>query len=198
MSKIYCIMGKSSTGKDTIYKKLMNDGDLSLKRIVPYTTRPIREGEQEGVEYHFTDVNTLNVLKKENKVIECREYHTVYGEWYYFTVKDSQIDLSRNDYLVIGTLESYIMMRDYFGKEVIVPIYIEIEDGERLTRALNREKTQSVPKYEEMCRRFIADSKDFSEEKLKEAGIEHRFSNVSLDECIGEIKNFIGQNSRQN
>lgn len=198
MSKIYCIMGKSSTGKDTIYKKLMNDGDLSLKRIVPYTTRPIREGEQEGVEYHFTDVNTLNVLKKENKVIECREYHTVYGEWYYFTVKDSQIDLSRNDYLVIGTLESYIMMRDYFGKEVIVPIYIEIEDGERLTRALNREKTQSVPKYEEMCRRFIADSKDFSEEKLKEAGIEHRFSNVSLDKCIGEIKNFIGQNSRQN
>lgn len=198
MSKIYCIMGKSSTGKDTIYKKLMNDGDLSLKRIVPYTTRPIREGEQEGVEYHFTDVNTLNVLKKENKVIECREYHTVYGEWYYFTVKDSQIDLSRNDYLVIGTLESYIMMRDYFGKEVIVPIYIEIEDGERLTRALNREKTQSVPKYEEMCRRFIADSKDFSEEKLKEAGIEHRFINVSLDKCIWEIKNFIGQNSRQN
>lgn len=198
MSKIYCIMGKSSTGKDTIYKKLMNDGDLSLKRIVPYTTRPIREGEQEGVEYHFTDVNTLNVLKKENKVIECREYHTVYGEWYYFTVKDSQIDLSRNDYLVIGTLESYIMMRDYFGKEVIVPIYIEIEDGERLTRALNREKTQSVPKYEEMCRRFIADSKDFSEEKLKEAGIGHRFVNNSLDECIGEIKNFIGQNSRQN
>lgn len=198
MSKIYCIMGKSSTGKDTIYKKLMNDGDLSLKRIVPYTTRPIREGEQEGVEYHFTDVNTLNVLKKENKVIECREYHTVYGEWYYFMVKDNQIDLAKDNYLVIGTLESYVMMRDYFGKEVIVPIYIEIEDGERLTRALNREKTQSVPKYEEMCRRFIADSKDFSEEKLKEAGIGHRFVNNSLDECIGEIKNFIGQNSRQN
>lgn len=198
MSKIYCIMGKSSTGKDTIYKKLMNDGDLSLKRIVPYTTRPIREGEQEGVEYHFTDVNTLNVLKKENKVIECREYHTVYGEWYYFMVKDNQIDLAKDNYLVIGTLESYVMMRDYFGKDVIIPIYIEIEDGERLTRALNREKTQSVPKYEEMCRRFIADSKDFSEEKLKEAGIGHRFVNNSLDECIGEIKNFIGQNSRQN
>lgn len=196
MGKIYCIMGKSSTGKDTIYKKLMNDGELSLKRIVPYTTRPRREGEQEGVEYHFTDVNTLNVLKKENKVIECREYHTVYGEWYYFMVKDNQIDLAKDNYLVIGTLESYVMMRDYFGKDVIIPIYIEIEDGERLTRALNREKTQSFPKYEEMCRRFIADSKDFSEEKLKEAGIGHRFVNNSLDECIGGIKNFIGHNSR--
>ena len=55
MGKIFCLMGKSSTGKDTIYKELLQNEELSLKRIVPYTTRPIRVGETEGVEYHFTD-----------------------------------------------------------------------------------------------------------------------------------------------
>lgn len=55
MGKIFYLMGKSSSGKDTIFKALLSDGELSLKQIVPYTTRPIREGEQNGVEYFFTD-----------------------------------------------------------------------------------------------------------------------------------------------
>ena len=65
---------------------------------------------------------------------------------------------------MIGTLESYEKLKTYFGNEKVVPLYIEVEDGERLTRALAREKTQKEPKYAEMCRRFLADSKDFSEE----------------------------------
>ncbi len=51
MGKIICLMGKSSTGKDTIFKSLLSDKDLGLKKIVPYTTRPIRAGERNGVEY---------------------------------------------------------------------------------------------------------------------------------------------------
>ena len=53
MGKIYCMMGKSSTGKDTLYKMLLEDGALSLKKIIPYTTRPMRRGETDGVEYYF-------------------------------------------------------------------------------------------------------------------------------------------------
>ena len=53
MGKLFYIMGKSSSGKDTIYKRLMEDGDLSFKNIVGYTTRPIREGETNGKEYFF-------------------------------------------------------------------------------------------------------------------------------------------------
>lgn len=191
MGKIYCIVGKSSTGKDTIYKSLLENKELKLKRIVPYTTRPIREGEKEGVEYHFTDVSTLELLQKEKKIIEHRAYHTVYGIWNYFTVKDEQINLEKNSYLVIGTLESFQMTREYFGADKVVPIYIALEDGERLTRALNREKNQKEPKYEEMCRRFLADCRDFSEEKLKEAGIVKIFYNNDLQMCIKEITDFI-------
>lgn len=188
MSKIFCIMGKSATGKDTIYKRLLQNSELGLKRIVSYTTRPIREGEKEGEEYHFTDVKNLELLKQQGKIIECRSYDTIHGIWNYFMVKDNQVDLTKNDYLVIGTLESYLKIKDYFGEDHVVPIYIELEDGERLTRALDREKTQSKPKYEELCRRFLADCQDFSDEKLKEAGIHRFYVNNDLENCLSEIE----------
>ena len=93
--------------------------------------------------------------------------------------------------MIIGTLESYHKIRDYYGKKSVIPIYIEVEDGERLQRALNREREQTVPKYEEMCRRFLADAKDFSEENLKAAEITRRFVNCELDETEADIAAYI-------
>ena len=191
MGKIYYMMGKSSTGKDTLYKRIFANEELQLKTVVLYTTRPIRDGEKEGVEYFFCDTKKVEELEAAGKVIERRDYNTVHGIWTYFTVDDGQIDLKNQDYLIIGTLESYHKIRDYYGKASVVPIYIEVEDGVRLQRALNRELEQVVPKYEEMCRRFLADSKDFSEENLKKAEISRRFLNGDLDETEAEIVEYI-------
>ncbi|MDO5292566.1 MAG: guanylate kinase [bacterium] len=189
--KIYVVMGKSASGKDTIYKELAKDRELQLKEVVTYTTRPIREGEREGVEYHFVTEEKLDALEKEGKIIEHRTYQTVYGAWHYFTVEDEQIDLKNHDYVLIGTLESYRQILAYYGSEIVKPIYVEVESGERLERALSRERKQPEPKYAEMCRRFLADEQDFSEEMIKEAGILVRFQNKDLRKCIGEIKAFI-------
>ena len=191
MGKIYCIMGKSSTGKDTLFKKILGDESLSLKTIVPYTTRPVRAGEKNGVEYFFCDEKKVEELEREGRIIELRAYHTIHGIWKYFTVADHQVDLDHQSYLLIGTLESYLKIREYFGTESVVPIYIEVEDGMRLQRALERERRQENPKYEELCRRFLADEKDFSEEKLKEAGITKRFCNESLEETENAIAAYI-------
>ncbi len=68
---------------------------------------------------------------------------------------------------------------------------MEVEDGERLSRALMRERLQEEPKYAEMCRRFLADTIDFSEVNLKRCGIDRRFQNVVLEECIQEIMLYI-------
>ena len=68
-----------------------------------------------------------------------------------------------------------------------MPIYIEVEDGERLKRAIAREETQEVPKYEEMCRRFLADEEDFKEENLIRCGIDRRYRNDDLRVCLEEI-----------
>ena len=161
MGKIYYVMGKSASGKDTIYKRLVKElPELGTVRM--YTTRPIRDGETNGVEYIFTDEKQLQAMKDAGKVIECRTYDTIYGPWSYFTADDGQIDLGSGSYLMMGTLESYEKLCSYYGAEVMVPLYIHVEDGERLQRALNREKTQKVPKYAEMCRRFLADEKEFA------------------------------------
>lgn len=191
MGRIFCVMGKSATGKDTIYQNLLETEALQLKRIIPYTTRPIRDGEEPGREYHFCTEEDVQRLDREGRIVEMRAYNTVYGIWKYFTVNDGNIDLEHENYLLIGTLESYVKVRDYFGADAVVPIYVEVEDGERLLRAISREKQQDTPKYEEMCRRFLADAKDFSEENLAEAGIIQRFENLVLEDTIAEIKQYI-------
>lgn len=179
MGKIFCIMGKSSTGKDTLYRRILHREDLALEQIISYTTRPIRVGEVEGMEYHFCDAARRDELQAAGKIIEMRSYNTFHGVWDYFTVDDGSIDLSHHNYLIIGTLESFLAIRKYFSAEATVPIYIDVEDGVRLQRALNRERKQEHPKYQEMCRRYLADTEDFSEEKLAQAGIseEHIFHN---------------------
>lgn len=187
MSKIFFVTGKSCTGKDTIFQILKKDKSLNLKTVVGYTTRPLREGEENGREYFFVSKDELNSLKNQNKVIECRDYNTVYGIWSYFTVNDGQINLNEDNYLYIGTLQSYEQFIKYYGSENVVPIYIEVEAGERLERALCREKTQRQPKYKELCRRFIADEEDFSEENIEKAGIYKRYENINLEQCVSEI-----------
>lgn len=191
MSKIIYLMGKSSTGKDTIFKELLKEGTVALKTIVPYTTRPIRVGEQNGVEYFFTDEQGFQELTAQGKVIEERAYNTFHGLWRYFTVDDGQIQSGEQDYIMIGTLEAYLKMKEYFGEEKLLPVLIELDDGVRLQRALDREKQQEHPKYEEMCRRFLADSADFAEEKIAEAGITKRFYNDDLRRCLAEIVEYI-------
>lgn len=188
MSKLFCVMGKSASGKDSLFKMLVEDTSLGLHTVVPYTTRPIRAGETDGVEYHFVDEAAYQALKGAGKIIEARAYQTIHGLWRYFTADDGQIDPEDGNYIVIGTLEAYRQMLEYFGPEVMVPVYVEVEDGLRLSRALCRERAQDQPKYAEMCRRFLADCEDFSEEKIKDCYIIKRYVNIDLEQCFREIK----------
>lgn len=191
MGKIFCLMGKSSTGKDTIYKALLDQNDFGLKKIIPYTTRPIREGERDGREYHFCGEEQVRQFRQKNQIVELRAYNTVYGTWKYFTVDDGQIDLAADSYLLIGTLETYTKIRSFYGNDRVIPIYIEVEDGERLFRALAREREQKEPRYAELCRRFLADTEDFSEERLKAAGITVRFENRAFQDTVQIVSEYI-------
>ena len=192
--KLIYMMGKSSSGKDTIYNRLKKENAFGT--YVSYTTRPKRDGEIEGVTYNFLSMEEMQEYirgEKEEKVIEYRTYDTVYGPWIYATIDDEQFKTDK-DIITIGTLESYIKIKGHFenSKGVqILPVYVEVPDDLRLKRAIAREK-QGKGQYEEARRRFLADAKDFSEEKLKAAGIEKRFENLDLNKCIDEIKEYIG------
>ena len=88
MGKIFCLMGKSNSGKDTIFKELMKDKGLELKAIVSYTTRPIRTNECDGREYYFIDEITLQKYRNEGKVIEERNYNR--DEYRFIEIKQNE------------------------------------------------------------------------------------------------------------
>ena len=198
MANMSYIMGKSATGKDTIYNRIKQE--ISINNYVLYTTRPIRTGENEGIDYFFVTANQISEFVNRGKVIESRTYNTVHGPWTYATIADEQLK-QEGDILTVGTLESYVKLKDYFkdNDEVdIKPIYIAIDEEERRKRAEAREARQKEPKYAEMERRLKADNIDFSEEKLKEAGITEKetFYNYDLDTCVDKILQYI-QNIKQ-
>jgi guanylate kinase len=188
MGKIFVVSGKSATGKDTIYKHLVDDNSLALTTIVSYTTRPIRSNEVDGVEYHFVTEEKLQGLREQGVIIEQRTYNTVCGPWHYFTVNDGQFNNEDCNYILIGTLEQFEKIRNYFGEKRVLPIYIEVDAALRLIRSVQREQQQEKPKYAEVCRRFLADEDDFSEENINRLGIKKRYYNDNLEDCVEMIK----------
>ena len=95
-----------------------------------------------GESIFFVSVDDLTRLRLDGKIIEERVYDTVYGPWHYFTADEGQFHLENRNYIGIGTLESYGKLKEYFGSEKVVPLYVETEDGLRLRRAMQREEKQ--------------------------------------------------------
>ena len=173
MGRIYYLLGKSATGKDTLYKEILKRRP-KLRTVTMYTTRPIREGETDGVEYFFTDREELERQLASGKVIESRTYQTIAGPWTYYTVDDGQFDVADDEScLMIGTLESYEKMCAYFEAGKMVPVYIEVPDGIWLLRAVKREENQKKPNYRE--------------ENLERLGITKRYQNTDMEMCVEEI-----------
>lgn len=191
MGKLYVIMGKSATGKDSLYQAIV-ERHPELQEIITYTTRPIRAGETYGKEYFFVSKEEMYEMREAGKIIECRKYETVHGPWFYYTADDGQIDLdTEKQYILISTLEGYEKLQGFYGVENIVPVYIEVDDMERLDRAMKREKTQKSPCAMEVCRRFLADEEDFAEEKLQMAGIERPIRNDDFEKAVENIEKLI-------
>lgn len=159
---IFCIIGKSASGKDTLYKNILEKKDSRLVSVIPYTTRPKRVDEKDGVNYHFVTRSFLAQLEASGNVIEKRSYNTVRGEWVYFTAR---FDVKKElNYILITTPEGVRKIAEFYGSDSVCTVYMDIDDKTRLLRCIDRESQQTSPNYAEVCRRFIADSEDFSPE----------------------------------
>jgi putative guanylate kinase len=190
LAKIFCIVGASCSGKDTIFQRLI-EVDKTLTPIVTYTTRPIRPKERNGKEYYFVDNKVYHKLKNANKIIESRSYKTAHGTWHYFTANDGQIDAkSDKSYIMVNTLEGVQKLRNIYHNNLVV-IHICVEERDRLLRCIAREMNNNED-YVEMCRRFVSDAKDYSENNFDNMGIQSiRVYNESIPNCINEIRNVI-------
>ena len=194
MGKIILFMGPSSSGKDTIKRRLIKENKFALKEMIMSTTRPMRTGEVEGREYYFKTVEEMLELEKEGKIIEKRTYDTAYGPWHYFTTSSS-IDLDSYNYIGSNTLEGLDQFVKFYGIENIISLLVTIDDGIRLQRALDRERKEENPKYQELCRRFLADFLDFSEENINKRHITSIINNGSnLDNTMKEVEKVLKLN----
>lgn len=155
---IIAIMGKAGSGKDTLCRALLKEPEFKYaKPIISCTTRPIRDNEKDGVDYHFLTNEEFTNQVLSGDMIEA----TVFNTWCYGT----SINNLDKECINIGVFnpEGVELLRGNPNIKLAV-IYIEANDKTRLLRQLNREKN---PDCHEIVRRFSADENDFSEEEIE-------------------------------
>lgn len=194
---ILCIIGMSGVGKDTVAKKFL-ERNKEFTKLVPVTTRPMRDGELDDEDYIFTDNDTFQSMIENNEIMEHRNYFVTKADgekdiWFYGN-KYPESTYS----LMIGTLESYENMKKSCLPDnlEIYPIYLSITDKERLYRLINRENKMKNPNFREMIRRFYQDEIDFSEKRLDESAIltdsyDNVFVQLNVDSTVSAIEKYI-------
>ena len=188
MGKIFCIIGKSASGKDVVCSMLLEQ-KKSLKRMMSYTTRPAGKDEIDGTHYRFVNEEFIAEKEREGVLIEKSVRDTEYGPALYATIDDGSITFNNGSYLAIRDPAGAQKIKEYYGAKNVVVIHIVVDDGIRLMRALTREMTQPYPKYADMCNRYLDDERDF-------ANVQCDFvcENVDLFKCVEELKKIIKEN----
>ena len=187
--KIFALLGYSSVGKDTILKQVLKDMD-DVKPIISTTTRPMRKGETEGVEYYFID--DVEFFRRGTDFVEQRIYHTKVKEngvekdatWRYGI---ERAELEKDDYLiVIVDSVGYKELKNYVGNGKIVPIFISAPQEELRARALARGDLEA-----EVDRRLKDDYERFMDFRVRTVYHEVKNGEGRLEEAIKEVENII-------
>ena len=151
--------------------------------VISCTTRPQRTNEQNGIDYYFVTEEQFHLLEQENKIVEKRQYSTTKGLWFYFTPRFTL--LPEKNYILITTPEGVEHLEANYGPAIIRVIYLVLDDKERLERCIKRESLQPMPDYEEVCRRFLADQKDFSDTVIaKLPNVRYIPTNTNIKTCV--------------
>ena len=151
--KIVAIMGKAGSGKDTILKRIIKKYPEKFNEIVSCTTRPPREGELDGINYHFLSVEEFTKRVLNGDMLEATEFNG----WHYGTAK-SALSEEKTNIGVFNPAGIYCLMEE---KDIDLQVYfIQTQDKLRLMRQLSREED---PNIEEIIRRYGADKIDFED-----------------------------------
>lgn len=175
--KILALFGKSAAGKDTLQKTLVN-APINTNSIVSCTTRPPRENEIEGEDYHFLSVIDFTKKVLDGSMLEA----TCFRDWFYGT----SIDSLKEDCLNVGVFNIAgieCLLTDPNIK--VYPVQVEAFDKIRLLRSLQREQN---PDCKEICRRFFTDEEDFNKTKIIPSFV---FQNNSKEEFKTELNRLL-------
>lgn len=168
--QVLAIMGKSASGKDSIVKETIHRHPGLFNPVVSCTTRPPRDYEENGKDYYFLSLEDFTRKVLNGDMLEATEFNG----WFYGTTIDS-LSTSRINLCVLNPAGVEALIED--PRLEVEVIYVYCDDKTRLMRSLGREKD---PNCAEICRRFLADQKDF-------AAAEKNIAYYTLDNC-GETR----------
>ena len=183
MIKILIICGKTSSGKNAVVNKLVNE--YGYRQVVTSTTRPMRKGEQQDVTYHFISEEDFIQKIRESSFSEYKTYDTEFGVWYYGTAVE---DLENADEksVIILTPQGYRDVKSKLPEKDIMCIYL-YADNETLKKRL--EIRGDNPK--EAARRLTHDDEDFKDFEKEADKIVYNNFDADINEVIKKILDFV-------
>ena len=189
--KLICLIGKSSTGKDTIFQEILRT-NKKIKSAISHCTRPMRSNEKQGKEYNFVTDNIFNEMLVNESFIETRKYKTQNGAWQYGLTK--QAINTEDTYICIVDYEGFCNLITALGKEKTQGVYIVADIKERFKRAISREELVRDEQYLEIFRRFTKDEEDFPlEEITKECVVLKNNDEKDFKFCVNYINDLINK-----
>ena len=151
---IFCVMGKSATGKTTLVKDLVDNlSFVNVKELISTTSRPVRSGEIDGVHYNFKSKEYF--IENKDNFCELISYNTVHGIWSYGIEKETILNAPRFS-IVIVTPKGCLKLKESLPDYNIIPILVHVADKERYNRLIERGDNS-----DEVKRRIKTDAKDF-------------------------------------
>lgn len=188
---IVAIIGFSGSGKDSVARVL--EKKYGYKFVVSTTSRPMRSGESDGVQYHFITSEEFQKLKDDNQLIEYRYYDTYENgkpsRWHYGITKD-EIDLEKCNHVAVVDLPGLQDLIRNFGSRVI-SVFLDVSEPERKLRAMARDKNFEEIEWQ---RRNKDDERVFENIYLK---VDFVVNNYDFGKCINAVIDNIEQKKRQ-
>ena len=179
--KIVALMGKAGSGKDTILHKIMEKYPSYFHEIVSCTTRPPREGEKDGINYHFLSIDEFTRKILNGDMLEATEFN----DWHYGTDRES-LTINKINIGVFNP-EGIRCLQEDDNIELYV-FYVRAAGKQRLLRQLNREEN---PDVDEIVRRYKTDTQDFGYlEDIRYQTIENNTLediDVAIDTIFGQF-----------
>ena len=151
--KIIAIIGQSGCGKDTVLNETVMRHPDVCARIINCTTRPMRDYEEDGVDYHFMPVSGFTREVLNGNMLEATEYN----DWFYRTNINALTPNKINIGIFSPAAVEALLQDPRLDVDVV---RVVTANKTRLQRSLNRE---DVPDCTEICRRYLADEKDFAD-----------------------------------
>ena len=163
-------------------KKLV---EKDYSRMVRYTTRPKRKGEQQDITYHFITIEEFNQKIEEGFFAEYQSYNTEFGVWYYGTALDD-LENADDKSVIILEPQSYRDIKDELSDKNITCIYLYANNS-----TIKKRLEYRGDNHNEAIRRMESDNEDFKGFENEVDRIVYNNDGIDIKEAVDKFLKYL-------